>query len=105
MDIIDKKVVESIIMLVFHVLFSHRYQCAKQSVDFAGNAVQDPGANFRRAALFLETAVASSDLNWTLFCLVFYELQTHQSTGSLSLISVRQKQQCFFFLDENALVK
>lgn len=63
MDIIDKKVVESIIMLVFHVLFSHRYQCAKQSVDFAGNAVQDPGANFRRAALFLETAVASSDLN------------------------------------------
>lgn len=63
MDIIDKKVVESIIMLVFHVLFSHRYQCAKQSVDFASNAVQDPGANFRRAALFLETAVASSDLN------------------------------------------
>lgn len=53
---------ESIIMLVFLVLFSHRYQCAKQSVDFASNAVQDPGANVRRAALFLETAVASSDL-------------------------------------------
>lgn len=62
MDIVDKKVLESIIMLLFHVSFSHRYQCAKQSVDFASNAVQDPGANFRRAALFLETAVASSDL-------------------------------------------
>lgn len=54
---------ESIIMLLFNVLFSHRYQCAKQSVDFASNTVQDPGANLRHAALFLETAVASSDLN------------------------------------------